>query len=471
MLDIFAASFVILTCGAAVALAAAPSTRPASDIVVVDPQEIDDVFANPGMGWQTFHSFATDPANRGGPPSGNAYFRFYWREIEPAEGQIDFRKFDDLLARARAAGQTFAFRVMCAGSGQPIDVPPWLKDKGARGYDYASEGKNAWVPDFDDPIFKVAHDRLIRELGRRYNGHPDLDHVDIGSVGLWGEWHMSETKRRDNGQEVALPPPETRRAIIDAWRAAFDHTPTLMLIGDIDGLAHATSRGSGWRADCLGDMGGFSKTWNHMRDLYPKHVADAGARDAWKNAPVAFESCWDMRKWVQEGWDVRGIFDVALDTYHASFINNKSAPIPEVARPEVDRLLRRLGYRLVLRRLEHPADVPAGTTLRLSTRWENAGVAPPYRDDRIAVRLRPADGSGQAVVMETTTSVRGWLPGARAAAADLSLPNDLKPGRYDVSIAVVRAGTTEPAVRLAIAGRGDDGWYPLSHVDVARPQQ
>ena len=31
--------------------------------------------------------------------------------------------------------------------------------------------------------------------------------------------------------------------------------------------------------------------------------------DAWKTAPVAFESCWDMRKWKEAGWDIRRIFE------------------------------------------------------------------------------------------------------------------------------------------------------------------
>ena len=36
------------------------------------------------------------------------------------------------------------------------------------------------------------------------------------------------------------------------------------------------------------------------------------------------------------------------------------------------------------------------------------------------------------------------------------LPDSLKPGRYQVAVAVVRPGTAEPAVRLAIAGRAED---------------
>jgi hypothetical protein len=77
----------------------------------VKPEETDELFANPGMGWQTFHTFADEDKNLGGLPSASAYFRFYWRQVEPEEGKIDFARFDALLARARKAGQKLAFRL------------------------------------------------------------------------------------------------------------------------------------------------------------------------------------------------------------------------------------------------------------------------------------------------------------------------------------------------------------------------
>src|SRR5438067_7941962 len=140
--------------------------------VVVTPREIDDLLANPGMGWQTFHTFADEDHALDGLPSGCAYFRFYWREIEPRRGEIDFQKLDSILAHARRAGQRFAFRVMCTGSGEPMDAPQWLRDEGAKGvaYTYAGQQKRHWVPDWEDPIFLREHYRLIRELGRRYDG-------------------------------------------------------------------------------------------------------------------------------------------------------------------------------------------------------------------------------------------------------------------------------------------------------------
>lgn len=446
---------------AAGALASAAASGGNAQEMVVRPRESDALLANPGMGWQTFHRFADEDKNLAGLPSSSAYFRFYWKEVEPREGEIRFDLLDRLFARARQAGQRLAFRIMCAGTAKdPLYVPQWLKEKGCRGFEYryGDSPVTYWVPDMEDPLFQEAHFRLIAALGQRYDGHPDMDLLDIGSVGLWGEWHMS-------GTGVKMPPWEVRRAIIDAWREAFPRTPKVMLIGDLEGLRYATQRGCGWRADCLGDMGGFSKTWNHMEHFYRQQLQRAEAEQVWKEAPVAFESCWDMRKWVAEGWDVRFIFDYALDL-HASYVNNKSAPLPEGTLPEVERLLRRLGYRLVLREVRHPRRVRRGEELRLVTLWENMGVAPPYWDFLVALRLSPLEAAGKPSQLITSVSIKGWLPGPREQGISVPLPKNLLPGRYLLALGIVHPQRKEPCVQLAIEGRDAEGWYPLSPVEV-----
>jgi len=433
----------------------------ATDIKRITPEESAELFSNPGMGWQTFHQFADEDRNLEGLPSTSAYFRFYWRDVEPAEGQIDLARFDQLLAHARKAGQKLAFRIMCAGTDRDyMYVPQWLRDKGCPGFEYYYQetGPKHWVPDMDDPIFQQAHFKLIEELGRRYDGHPDLDLVDIGSVGLWGEWHMS-------GTGVSLPSMKTRLAIIDVYCKAFPKTPKVMLIGDEEGMKHSIhEKNCGWRANCLGDMGGFSKTWNHMECFYPQQIIKTGASDAWKTAPVAFESCWDMRKWKQEGWDIRFIFDYGL-SYHVSYMNNKSAPIPDGTKHEVERFLRKIGYRLVLRQLEHDKTVSAGSALPASMIWENVGVTPPYRDYLLASRLTDTK-SNETLTFVGNTSIKGWLPGEIKITETVKLSDDVKPGQYGFAIAIVDPVTRSPAIRLAITGRADDGWYPLSQIEV-----
>ncbi|MDH7571305.1 MAG: DUF4832 domain-containing protein [Armatimonadota bacterium] len=426
--------------------------------VKVTFQQTDELFANPGMGWQTFHRFADEDRTLEGLPSGSAYFRFYWSEVEPREGEPNFARFDELLARARRAGQKLAFRIMCVGTNRDyLHVPAWLKESGCPGFEFSYGEFKHWAPDMDDPRFLKPHLRFIEMLGKRYDGHPDLDLLDIGSVGLWGEWHMS-------GTGVRMPTLQTRLTLIDAWRNAFPKTPKVMLIGDEEGLRHAVRHGCGWRADCLGDMGGFSRTWNHMQHLYRQQIEKTQAGEAWKNAPVAWESCWDMRKWKNEGWDIRYIFDYALDL-HGSYLNNKSAPIPEGTRPEIERFLRKLGYRLVLREAEFPATVSAGRPLVLTLTGQNVGVAPPYRDLRLTFRL---SGGGKETLLGGETSLRGWLPGQKVMEERLALPRDLPPGRWRLAMAVTDPGTSHPAVRLANSGRGPDGWYPLGEVTVQK---
>lgn len=438
-----------------------PVAQAAPPLVKVKPTESNELFANPGMGWQTFHNFSDTDRALEGLPSASAYFRFYWREIEPTDGAIDFARLDEMLAHGQKVGQKVALRIMCTGSENYADSPLWLREAGCKGSEVEYSGSKHWLPDFTDPSFREKQGRLIRELGKRYDGHPALDTLDIGTVGLWGEWHMSGVKDVATGKLVEMPPVAVQNEIISAWCAAFPKTPKVVLIGSDAGMARTMNEGLGWRADCLGDMGGFSKTWNHMEGFYPQAIAKGNAQEAWKKAPVAFESCWDMRKWQTEGWDISAILDYAL-AHHASYLNNKSTPLPATGRPQVERFLRKVGYRLVIRSLEHAPRVRAGETLQLKMVWENVGVAPPYFDYHVALRLKRTGAA--PLVLPSPVSIRGWLPGTRPVEVSFALPAGLTPGSYEMAVGVVEPQGDQPIVRLAISGRDAQGWYPLSSV-------
>jgi hypothetical protein len=358
--------------------------------------------------------------------------------------------------------------------------PRWIKDVGGKELVADRSGQlPSLIPDMDDPVVLGRHLDFIKRLGERYDGHPDIDHVDLGSIGWWGEWHLS------GSTTCKLPTLENRMKVVDGYLAAFKKTPLLMLIGGQECLTYAVKHGTGWRADCLGDMGGFTKQWCHMLDAYPLEVGRVP--DAWKTAPVAWETCWDMRKWVAEGWSLRYIFNYAL-ACHASCINNKSVPLPEGenVRPEIERFLRRLGYRLVVKEMKHDAHVQAGGKLELLMKWQNVGSAPCYKPYRVAYRVSHANGFAKTFV--GNVAVTRWLPGSMEmftpeffkepkdlpsgevndVSEALALPADLPAGKYTLSIAVVQSEAAAPVVRLGIKGRADDGWYPLSKVQVVK---
>jgi hypothetical protein len=468
----------------ALALAAGGEASPASsEMVTVRPQETDELLPNPGIGWETFHT--TRDKDRNLPdwiPSTVHYARWGWGTLEPRPGEIDYAFLDKVLQETRAAGQQLAFRVMCCSTspGRPYH-PAWLEEVGGKvlTVDYGDQ-KELAVPDLDDPDVLARHLHFILRLGARYDGHPDIDHVDLGSVGWWGEWHMSGSKA------ARMPTMDTRKQIIDAYVNAFRKTPLLMLIGGDGCLTYAAEHEAGWRADCLGDMGGFSKNWYHMRDAYPNLVQGAGVQDVWQTAPVAWESCWEMRRWVKEGWSLRYIFNYAL-ALHGSYLNNKSAPLPEgdEVRAEIERFLRRLGYRLVLTEFRHPRQAQAGAVLPIKMKWQNVGSAPCYRPYRLAYRL--SNERGYAKILPGTVTVDKWMPGSvepftvefmqeppdlpRGGVVDVTdhvgLPNDMQSGVYRLAIGIVGKNSTEPVVRLAIGGRADDGWYRLSTLDIS----
>jgi hypothetical protein len=458
----------------------AQQTAQTSPAVVV-PEETDEILANPSMGWETFAVAAKhDKSLPDWIPSTILYIRWSWIDLEPQPGKLNTDLIDGTLKEARESGQKIAFRVRCCSNqaGSPAH-PAWLKELGGRELQARYNRYPAvLIPDLDDPIVLKHHLDFIAQLGKRYDGHPDLDHVDLGSIGWFGEWHLTSNRHS------LMPTMETRMKVVDAYLAAFKKTPVLMLLNGGECLAYATQHGAGWRADCLGDMGGFSRSWSHMRQGYPSWIQKAHCEDAWKTAPVAWESCWNMQKWVNEGWSVRYIFNYAL-ALHASYLNNKSAPLPEgpEIRPEIERFLRRLGYRLVLKELKHQAAVKPGGTLEVATKWQNIGSALCYRPYRLAYRL--SNGSGYAKIIAGKTTVNHWLPGSievftpeffrnpkdlppgeiTPAADTLTLPADLPAGQYTFSLAVVDQAE-KPVVRLAIKGRDEDGWYPLGKVRV-----
>jgi hypothetical protein len=173
---------------------------------------------------------------------------------------------------------------------------------------------------------------------------------------------------------------------------------------------------------------------------------------------------------------------------HGSYLNNKSAPLPEGenVRVEVERFLCRLGYRLVLKKLEHPARIQAGKQLKLVMKWRNTGSAPCYRPYRVAYRLTN-ESAGDKVLIGNVT-VEKWMPGhvetfseefikappelPPGPVADVidivEVPDDMPAGRYRLAIGVVGGKSTEPVVHLGIKGRTKDGWYPLSKIEITK---
>jgi hypothetical protein len=76
--------------------------------------------------------------------------------------------------------------------------PKWLFDAGCKGFEYLQGGDDPTSggkriariePDYADPLYLARHGEFIAALGQHYDGRPEVEFLDIGSYGIWGEWH------------------------------------------------------------------------------------------------------------------------------------------------------------------------------------------------------------------------------------------------------------------------------------------
>jgi hypothetical protein len=469
------------------------SAQEAPVTVIVKPAEIHDVLNNPGIGFTTFQRFNGDDLNEGMgwteglpivyqdfngdltnknyPQTSIAYFRVYWNFIEPEQGEYNWAMIDKALKTAAERGQTLMLRIPPYSA--EVDVPAWYRKM--VGKEVPSKIAK-WRVDPEDPNYIRYYGGMIRALGERYDGHPDLESVDMSLVGYWGE-----------GEGSHLLTEQTRVALINVYLDNFKKTCLIFqpLNGDApdagilvkytniaaywpDGNNNGIGprmRNLGWRLDCLGDMG-FWPDWgsNHMTDVYPRDIVKSGMSEAWKRAPVTMEICGTFLRWLEkEKYNtntVEYIFGQALK-WHISSFNAKSSAVPEVWSPLVNAWLNKMGYRFVLRRFTYPSIVKLQGQLPITSWWENKGVAPIYKDYIFAVRLKSPE---RTEILSTCAYLPGWLPGDIVHDEILYIPHDMATGTYQLEIAIVSAVSYEPRVKLAITGVNEDGWYPMGKI-------
>jgi hypothetical protein len=465
----------------------------AQKVITVRFEDSDEVLTNPGMGFMTFQRFNGDKTNEGAgwtegmpieyqefkgsletpdhPMTSIAYFRVYWKYIEPEMGKYNWDMIDLVLRTAHDRKQTVLLRVAPYGSGtksnDPTDVPAWFRSRVGDKQEWIPEG-TGWRVDAEDPRYAQYFGKMISELGKRYDGHPDFEAVDMSIVGFWGE---------GRGSEILTP--KTRETLVRAYTDNFKQTPLIMLLTDEKtnklGLSLANV---GWRVDCIGDLGFWATDkdrpgWTHMYDYYPQGIINFGMEDAWKKAPVSLEVCGTIKSWKGkrdscqycQGYTIDQLNYIIDETlkWHISSFNAKSSGVPDDWRPYIDRWLKKMGYRFVLRSFSYPEYAARGEKVMIKSWWDNRGVAPVYKKYLLALQLKNEQTSQ---VFITDADINSWFPGDNLYDDGIFIPREIPAGKYDLQIAIVDNQSHLPKVRLAIKGMNPEGWYPLGKIDI-----
>jgi hypothetical protein len=468
------------------AIHSAPDTNAAQ--VVVRPPDTGEALVNRGMGW-TLHFYSNYIENYGSklepsdtlddwPGFSTVFLRVPWSFLEPAEGQFNWSLFDTPAQRWIAKGQQIALCVSSTESWWRDATPKWVQDAGAKGVEFefgkgVRPGGPLWEPDYLDPIFLQKLENFLAAMAKRYDGNPSVGFITIGSFGMWGEGHTVFSSKLSEERTL-----ECVKRHIDLYVKYFPHTQ-LCISDDVAGATkpgrdfpatdYALSKGVTLRDDSI--LVSQRHAWFHAEM----------AQKFWPKLPVILEhqhfgAIKDGKKWNGD------TLLEAVEAYHASYMSIHWWPREELEhwREPISRINRRLGYRLQLREMCWPAEVPLGESFIVETAWANAGAAPCYAGGFWALTLKDSKSGIASVNVDEGFDMKDLAVGPpdNAGVQKLRSPFIIslahvgplgthqpptKPGIYDVFVSVgTRDGT--PRISLPLAGHDDQRRYRLGQI-------
>ena len=440
------------------------------------PVYSDAYLHNPHKGTATFQRFEGDPLypdtgwddkegpiwfkpprknlkNIKYPPTTISYCRWLWSVLEPQKGEMQWSIIDGALKAAMERGQTLQIRT------QPFIrdlTPEWYWDLGGKVHVAASRAAGYPVPDHNDPSYLKHWGNHICALGERYDGHPALESFDVAYGGIFGEC----------GGNCSIT---TAKKLADIYLRAFKKTQLIGMLGTHGNKYLASKRRAiGWRADCYGDVRTDGKgvvpnglNWNHMLDDYPREMQEDRVTEAWKTAPVTLETCWTVAYWEKQRWDINWIIEQGYK-YHLSVFMPKSVYIPDSWMEKIMEFNKRMGYRFFIHNMTLPLEAVPAQRIQLNITIDNMGVAPIYRKYKLAIRF--TQGKKHKIIT-LKQDIRKWLPGFSHFKEQLIIPHALKKGEVKLSCAIIDENH-KPIVKLAIKDIDQDGWHPITYMDI-----
>ncbi|NLF33227.1 MAG: DUF4832 domain-containing protein [Planctomycetes bacterium] len=436
---------------------------------------------NPGMGW-TMHYYSNQVANYGSklvpsdtlddfPGLSTVYLRVPWAFLEPQRGRFNWALLDTPAQRWIARGRRVAMRITCSENWIAYATPEWVRQAGAAGVPYEfgkgpqPDGRS-WDPVFDDPVFLAELDRFLAALARRYDGNPNVEFVDIGSFGLWGEGHTHMSSRQDRidiqKKHVDLHVRhfrQTQLCISDDF-AGHDRPGRDFPITD-----YALSQGVTLRDDSI-LVQPAPRCWFHAEM----------AEKFWPKMPVIIEHEHYAASKRRNAWDGR-LLERSVEDYHASFMSIHGWPreLLEENRDTIERINRRLGYRLQPTRVDWPGRVEIGRPFAVKWTWANKGVAPCYGGGWPCLTLKDDRDGIVAVLVDESRNVGDLQVGPPGAAPAAEWTSEFtaghiapvtNPGRCHVYVSVgARDGT--PILALPLGDEDGRRRYRLGSIDLA----
>jgi hypothetical protein len=454
------------------------SSCQAARLVKVSPEYSDEPLINPGKGWVlTSDRKLLDNLNKD-------VFKWakincvnlHWYELEPNEGEYNWKLIDGYIDECKKFGLRLSLRMQNANSGDShmYVTPKWVFDAGAKGVFIKAGSVNKWgsktyydqvIPIFDDAVYLQKFSNFINAFAKRYDGNPNLAHIDIRSYGNWGEGHLSPWLTIT--PEIKEISPEKLLEHILIWQSAIKKTPLC--------LPYGTST-----YDSIYDIAVSKGIWIRRDGICGNSEGEETLR-CYPHVPGVFEFYQEVESMITEGWwykkDVNGkIIGVKLWDYvengRPSYINfgngyDDSVFFLNTQMETINKLSNRMGYHFSLVEMEYPALIKKGITSQIKAIWLNDGCAPIYIPAYTAFALIDKNGKEAARCITRSSNPAKWASDKETTENIKIVFNKAKPGSYKLAVGLLEnTKAVNPTIKLGVNLPIINGWYELGDVKV-----
>lgn len=422
------------------------------------------ILRNPHKGWGLHYidngiqrpfyrdSIAEDDNLLDFPYLNHMYLRFDWGDIEKEEGVYDWSYLDAIFDKWGKLGYRFSLR-LCTYEGRDDRIcyptPKWVFDAGAECFDH----DGIIEPLYDDPIYLEKLEAFMAVYAKKYDGHPLVEFVDIGTFGTWGEGHTGDGSCKNYRQEVLMKHIEMtlryfKKTYVmlndDMVRHAIDVYPGESPEKYID---FCRMHGCGLRDDSI--------IVQYCSDVYGYDtLANPSMYDGfWKNAPIDMEFQ-HMRMTTPEVFRDGYPTLAALERSHATYACFHGDPRKWLAQcPEFNLYAgARLGYWYFPEGLIMPefvSDIPAFAEFTVSNRGFGLG----YFDGELEFSLKD-DGGKVYNLGRNAANNRNWMPGTASTVRVKMNLDGVPAGNYQLSLGLYEG---ERAIQMAVFDKNSDG--------------
>ncbi|MBA3471192.1 MAG: DUF4832 domain-containing protein [Herpetosiphonaceae bacterium] len=420
----------------------------------------------------------------------DAYNRWTWAALEPAQGAYTWASVRQFIEAAAARGQRawIGFGTSTGPLKAAPYLPAYMHQPG-----WGAEFDGEWYPDYNSAAVQARLVALLDAFVAEFGDDERIAGIQMLSYGRYGEGYLPWNAPHDHPMWIS---DASAAWLVEAWHSRLSDTYQLSVgLGENPVFYHAMARQPlwGWFRNAFGwpeQMQNIDKIMSSDVEVNGVAIGPA-VRDRWQFAPVFTEAIGEggALDYTQQFSAVQ----TQVISYHISLISNGNfaAPYKEgpwnfwpagEECPEQPSAWRRedlaayiaagkhAGYRYYPLRIGHTEARP-GEAFSITTNWYNEGVAPIYEPWQVFFQLR-RDDAERSVIWEAQSGVdlRSILPTEPYRPVSVKdtfqLPASLPAATYRLHMLIPALNTYVAPLQLAIEGQQADGSYDLGRIAV-----